>query len=250
MSARAARLPLLGRGRCTSFLRVLIAALFLPGASPALAQVGTTVSVFSQANLRGYSISNGHPIAALDFSYDDSSGFYAAASATGVASSSDLLRPLSLQLNAGYARPLSPSLTLDLGATGSIYSHYSRIEAGRTYGEIYAGLSGKRLSSRISFSPHYFLTDGPTLYGELNGNIGSAYGLRFDGHVGALLALDHRSRSYQRQIDWRVGVTRELGRVALHAAFAGRGRARLPFGSSLRNARSAHALIVGVTYGL
>jgi uncharacterized protein (TIGR02001 family) len=231
-------------------LRALIAALCLAGASPAAAQVGATLSVFSQANVRGYSVSNGHPVAAVDFSYDDSSGAYAAASATGVASSSDLLRPLSLQLNGGYARPLSSSLTLDVGATGSIYSHYSQIEAGRTYGEIYASLLGKNLSSRISFSPDYFLTGGPTLYGELNGNFGRAYGLRFEGHLGALVALDGGSTAYRRQIDWRLGVTRELGRVALHAAWAGRGRAPRPFGTALRTVRSANALILGITYGL
>lgn len=208
------------------------------------------MSLFSQANVRGYSISNGHPVAALDFSYDDSSGVYAAVSATAVTGSSDLLRPLALQLNAGYARPLSSSLTLDLGATGSIYSHYSRVEADRSYGELYAGFSGKRLSSRISFSPDYFLTDEPTLYGELNGNIGNSYGFRFEGHLGALIALDHGPRHYQRQFDWRLGLSRELGRVALHAAWVGRGRAPQPFGAAPRRARFGSALIVGLTYGL
>lgn len=249
MSARAVRLGRLRPGRCIDSLRIVIAAACAAGASPAAAQIGTDVSIFSQANVRGYSISNGHPVAAFDFSYDDSSGAYVAASATGVASSSDLLRPLALQLNAGYARPLSSSLSLDLGATGSMYSHYSRIQAGRTYGEIYAGLSGKHLSSRLSFSPDYFLTGGPTLYGELNGNLGSSYGLRFEAHLGALMALSHGSQNYRRQIDWRLGVTRELGRVALHAAWVGRGHAPQPFGSSVRTAHSGHALI-GITYGL
>jgi uncharacterized protein (TIGR02001 family) len=231
-------------------LRATIAALCLAGASQAVAQVGTTISVFSQANVRGYPISNGHPVASLDFSYDDPGGAYAAASITGVASSSDLLRPLSLQLNAGYTRPLSSSLTLDVGTTGSIYSHYSRIEAVRTYGEVYAGIGGKHLSSRLSFSPDYFLTGGPTLYGELNGNVGGTYGLRFEGHFGSLFALGGGSRRYGRQIDWRLGVTRELGRVALHAAWVGRGRAPQPFGSGLRTGRSGNSLIAGLTYGL
>lgn len=208
------------------------------------------MSLFSQANLRGYSISNGHPVASLDLSYDDSSGLYAAASATAVANSSDLLRPLSLQLNAGYARPLSSSLTLDLGATGSIYSHYSRLQSDRSYGELYAGLSGRDLSSRISYSPHYFLTGGPTIYGELNGAIGKSYGLRFEGHLGALMSLGEGARGYRRQIDWRVGVSRELGRVALHAAWAGRGHISRPFGSTLRTGKSGSGLILGLTYGL
>lgn len=208
------------------------------------------MSLFSQANVRGYSVSNGHPVAALDFSYDSSSGAYAAASASGVAGSSDLLRPLSIQLNGGYARPLSSTLTLDLGATHAIYSHYSRIGAGRSYAEFYAGLSGKRISSRISFSPHYFLNRQPTIYGELNGNLGADYGLLFEAHVGALVALDGGSRAYQRQIDWRLGVSRELGRVTLHAAWVGHGRAPQPFRSTLRIRPSRRALIFGLTYGL
>jgi uncharacterized protein (TIGR02001 family) len=250
VSARAGRFRQRARGRCTNLLRFLAAAACIAGASPAAAEIGSAVSLFSQANLRGYSVSNDHPVAVLDFSYDDSSGLYGALSGTAVASSSDLLRPLSLALNGGYARKISPALTLDFGVTGSLYSHYSRAAQGRSYAEVYAGLSGKRLSSRISFSPHYFLTGKPTLYGELNGNLGTAYGLRLEAHVGMLVSLNGGSAVYRRQSDWRLGVARELGPVTVQAAWAGRTRGPSPFGSTLSGRRGANALIAGVSVGL
>jgi uncharacterized protein (TIGR02001 family) len=250
VSARAGRSRPGARGRFTRVLRFAAAAACIAGASPAAAEIGSALSLFSQADLRGYSVSNGHPVAVLDFSYDDSSGLYGALSGTAVASSSDLLRPLSLALNGGYARKISSAFTLDLGVTGSLYSHYSKSAQGRSYAEVYAGLSGKRLSSRISFSPHYFLTGKPTLYGELNGNLGVTYGLRFEAHVGMLVPLNGGSAVYRRQSDWRLGVARELGRVTVQAAWVGRTRAPQPFGPILSGRRGANALIAGVSVGL
>jgi uncharacterized protein (TIGR02001 family) len=248
VTARAERFRPVARGRFTSFLQFAAAAIGLAAGSPAEAQVGSALSIFSQANFRGYSVSNRHPVAVLDFSFDDSSGVYGAVSGSAVASSSDLLRPLSIEVDGGYARKISPALTLDLGVTGSFYSHYSKAAQGRSYGELYAGLSGKRLSSRISFSPHYFLTGQPALYGELNGNLGTGHGLRFEAHAGTLVSLGGASAVYRRQIDWRLGVSRELGPVTLHAAWAGRSRAARPFELSGRH--GANAVIVGVSFGL
>jgi uncharacterized protein (TIGR02001 family) len=188
-------------------------------------------------------------VAVLDFSYDDSDGLYGALSGTAVANSSDLLRPLSLAMNGGFARKISPALTLDVGLTGSLYSHYSRAAQGRSYAEVYAGVSGKRLSSRISFSPDDFLTRKPTLYGELNGNLEITYGLRLEAHVGTLVSLNGGS-AYPRQSDWRFGVARELGPVTVQAAWVARTRAPAPLGSTLSGRRGANALIAGVSVGL
>jgi uncharacterized protein (TIGR02001 family) len=250
VSARAGRSRPEARARFIKRLRLAVAGALIGGASPAAAEIGSAVSLFSQADLRGYSVSNGHPVAVLDFSYDHSSGLYGALSGSAVASSSDLLRPLSVTLNGGYARKISPAFTLDLGATGSFYSHYSNAAQGRSYAELYAGLAGKRLSGRISFSPHYFLAGGRTLYGELNGNVGAGYGLILQAHVGTLVSLGGASTVYRRQVDWRLGVARELGRVTLQAAWVGRGRAPQPFGSLIQGRRGANALIAGIRFGL
>ena len=52
--------------------------------SACAAELGATVSVFNDLQFRGYSLSDGRPVATLDFAYDDPSGFYAGASGTGV----------------------------------------------------------------------------------------------------------------------------------------------------------------------
>jgi uncharacterized protein (TIGR02001 family) len=230
----------------------LLLAISLAGAtSPAGAEIGAAASLFSDATFRGYSISDGRPAAVLDLSYDDPSGAYAGLSGSVVTGSSELVRPLSVQLNGGYARRLSHGLTLDVGAVASIYSHYSSTAPGRGYAEVYAGLSGKALSARLSFSPDYYLSDGATVYGEANGNIGLGYRFRLDGHVGMLALLDQRSSGYRAPVDWRLGIVRELGPVAVEVAWVGHDRAPRPFGSRLLRARRDHnALIFSVTTAL
>ena len=74
---------------------------------PAVAEVGATVSVFSEARFRAYSLSAGRPVASLDLSYDDPGGLYGGLSATAVMGGEDSFRPLGLVLNGGYAKRLS-----------------------------------------------------------------------------------------------------------------------------------------------
>lgn len=195
-------------------------------ASAARAEVGAVVSAFSDARFRGVSVSHGDPVGILDLSYDDPSGTYAAASGTLVASSEGV-KPLSLQLNAGYAKELRPGVTFDLGVVQSKYSRYSTTVHGSTYTEVYAGLTRKSLTARVHFSPHYFETGRWTLYGELNQGLALTRKLSLNSHVGMLLPLrsDH-GREAHRQVDWRLGLDRQLGRFALHAAFTGAGGVR------------------------
>ena len=149
-------------------------------APPAAAQVGAVVSVYSDAQFRGYSLSGYRPIANLDLSYDDPSGAYASLSGSVVAA--DSVRPFSLQLGAGYAHRLASGTTLDFGATHSAYRHYARDTRSGSYTEIYAGIARGSVSSRLSFSPHYFRSGEWTLYGEVNGNFSLAPRLRLTGH--------------------------------------------------------------------
>src|SRR4051812_48907923 len=111
----ARRLP--GRGRVVSAiagfrralrdrsaLRLGLAFLLTLGATPATAQLGSTVSVWSQERLRGYSLSAGHPVARFDLSYDDPSGFYGAVSASAAYAHEYGLKPLDLQESIGFAK--------------------------------------------------------------------------------------------------------------------------------------------------
>lgn len=208
------------RGSCTSLIVVAVGSLLF-AASPARGQAGATVSVFSDLLFRGYSLSEGRPVGVLDFAYDDPSGFYAGGAATGVLRRGGDPAPLALQLNAGYAKQLRSGTTLDAGITGSTYSHYSKGRGESSYAEVYAGIARGALSSRIFLSPHYFESGHWTAYGEINGNVSPARKWTIDAHAGVLVPLrtPTSAESYRALFDWRVGVSREIGRLSLHAAW-------------------------------
>ena len=220
----------------------------LCAASPAAAEVGAAVSVFSDSRFRGYSLSGGHPIGTIDFSYDDPSGLYAAASGSVVASSADGIKPLEVQLGGGYARRIS-DLTIDVGAIHSEYSGYGRWVSGRSYTELYAGAAFRFLSARIAFSPHYFERDARTLYGELDANFSPLHKVSLTGHAGVLVPIDYREPSGSKpvQYDWRLGISRDIGRASLHLIGSGGGPGRDYF---LGRSHSRNALVVGVSWAL
>jgi uncharacterized protein (TIGR02001 family) len=213
-------------------------------AAPASAEIGATASIFSEATFRGYSLSAGDPVAQLDFAYDDPSGAYATVSAIGVLRYG-APKPLGLVLNGGYARTIAPETSLDLGIVHSAYSHYSSSGERDSYTEIYAGMTHKWLSSRVSFSPHYFVPGSRTLYGEVNGNVSPARKWTIDGHVGILVPLRTVGLRSRLSYDWRIGVSRELGPFSLHLAWTD-GAPRHNFYSRGEHSRSA--LIFGASW--
>jgi uncharacterized protein (TIGR02001 family) len=225
------------------FLQIVIAAILLPRAAPASAGAGTAVSIFSDDRFRGFSLSDHHPVAILDLSYDSADGIYAAASGTLVASSREGVRPLGLQLNGGYARQLKSGLTLDVGLIHARYARYSGLGSGRSYTDVYAGLEGKLLSSRIHYSPRY-LGDGATAYAELDGHLPALGKVTIEGHAGLLVPLYSQSRGYRSgdRYDWQVGVSRPAGAFVFHAALSGGGPRQRYYGDY----SGGHALTLGV----
>ncbi|HEX3676855.1 MAG TPA: TorF family putative porin [Sphingomicrobium sp.] len=214
-------------------------------AAPVAAEVGATVSLFSDDRFRGYSLSGGRPVAVLDFAYDNPSGFYAEASGTGVLQNGDP-SPFGFELSGGYARRLRSGTTLDLGVTNSTYSHYSGSESARSYAEIYAGISRGGLSSRFFFSPHYSESGLWTAYGEVNGSVSPASKWSLDGHVGMLVPLKSPAgdERYRTAFDWRLGVSRELGPLSLHLSLNEGERGRIYYGDRSRRGR---ALVIGAS---
>ena len=229
--------------------RIIIACAGLLATSPAAAELGAQVSVFSDARFRGYSLSGGHPVAIVDLSYDDRRGLYAAASASALASSADGIKPLGLQLSAGYARRLGSGITLDVGAIHSAYTRYSSRDTGNSYTEAYGGLSYKFLSSRIAFSPHYFEHGARTLYGELNANISPASNIHLTGHAGVLMPIGYggESGNMTTRYDWRVGISRDVGHVSFHLIGSGGGPGRDYYRGHWHN---PNALVAGVSWTL
>jgi uncharacterized protein (TIGR02001 family) len=202
--------------------------------------------VFSDARFRGYSLSEGHPVGIVDLSYDGPSGLYAAVSGSALASSEDGIKPLGLQLNAGYAKRLS-EVTLDAGVIHSIYSRYSSRGYANAYTELYAGLAYKFLSSRVAFSPHYFEHGARTLYGELDADVSPVRKLHLTGHAGMLIPLDYGDGSETNavQYDWRIGVSRDVGRASLHLIGSGGGPGHDYYNG---RAHSRNAVIAGVSW--
>lgn len=223
-----------------------MAAACLGCAAPAAAEVGASVSLFSEASFRGYSLSEGRPVALFNLSYDDPGGAYAAMSASTVLGSDEAIAPLSLQLNGGYAKRLASDIVLDFGVTHSSYSRYAS-RGSSSYTEFYAGVSRKALSARISYAPHYFVSGYSTIYGEMDANFSPASKLNLNAHFGMLFPIDYPDSFGEPRVqrDWRLGVSRQAGRLSLHAFLTGGGpgrdfyrdhyhsRTRLVFGVSL-----------------
>src|SRR5206468_11033747 len=123
-----------------------------------------------------------------------------------------------VELYAGYARKISPALTLDLGAVHSSYSHYAALPGGRSYTEVYAGLSGKLLSGRLSLSRSY-VTRHATVYAELNGSVPVGAGFALTAHGGMVRPIGNYGT--RPDYDWRVGVTRRVHGFSLRADWGG-----------------------------
>jgi uncharacterized protein (TIGR02001 family) len=214
----------------------------------AAAEVGATASIFSDARLRGYSLSEGRPVGMLDFAYDDASGFYAGAAASAVLGRGGDPAPLGIQVTGGYAKRLKSGTTLDFGITHSTYSYYVNGERGKSYTEAYVGVARGALSSRIFLSPHYFESGNWIAYGEVNANVSPARKWSIEAHAGMLVPLrtPHADR-YRPNFDWRIGASRELGRVSLHAAWSD-GSPGDDVYDQRRHSRSA--LVLGATLAL
>jgi uncharacterized protein (TIGR02001 family) len=231
------------QGPCFTLSLALGIVLFT-SAAPAQAELGATFSVFSEARLRGFSLSAGHPVGQLDLSYDDPGGFYGSFSASTVLSSEYGLRPLGFQENLGYAKKLHSGPSIDVGIINANYSRYTGHERSSGYTEIYAGLVGKVLSSHIYLSPNYFHSGSWAAYGEVDAGIAPARKLRLTAHVGSLVPLGS-SYASKVQYDWQIGATREAGPVSLHLAFGDGGPGRDFYEGILHRRR---ALVVGATY--
>jgi uncharacterized protein (TIGR02001 family) len=222
-----------------SLTRLVASGIFLIGlfaAAPASAEVGATASIFSDARFRGYSLSEGRPVAILDFAYDDQSGLYADTTGTFVLRRGGAPAPLAVQLTGGYAKRLQSGTTLDFGVTEASYSQYSTGKGRNSYTEVYAGIARGGVSSRIFLSPHYSERGLWTAYGDISGSFGVADKWDLDAHVGMLVPLrtPANGERYRTAYDWRIGVSRAVGRLAFHAAWSQGARGRAYYNSSYR----------------
>ncbi len=159
-------------------------------------------------------------------SYDASSGFYASAFAVGaLEEGSDHPVLLGAIGNVGYAKRLSPGLSIDGGVVDSEYPNRLGGYGATRYTELYLGLLTHNLSTRLYYSPNYYTPGQHTLYGEVDGSIRLPAEFHLNGHIGLLgyLRTPEGRTSRGTQYDWRIGLSRQLGPFDLHAAVSGGG---------------------------
>lgn len=169
---------------------------------------------------RGYSVSSGRPAATLALSYDHPTGLYANATTTGGLAHDDPVF-FGLVANAGYARRVAPQVSIDGGIARTQYFR-AAATGNAHYTEFYAGVFAHGLSARVHLSPDYLRHGVSTAYGEVDAMLKSFGPWRLNGHVGMLNYLStpryvHRSTQY----DWRLGLSRQIGHLDLHAAVSG-----------------------------
>lgn len=224
-----------GRGRAIRSLAIrlpLAAAAALAISAPAAAQVAATIAAESDFRFRGSSLSGGRAVATAQAAYDHGSGFYLNTSATGVHREGHAAL-LNLLGNVGFAKRLTPSLSVDTGLVHSRYRWGDLPNPSSERTEAYVGLVLKDVAARLSYSPHYFERGMAMLYGEVEGGFQPLEHWRVSARGGVLTFLrapgdlDGSSR-----YDWRVGVSRQFGAVEINTAFSGGGPDRGTHGAT------------------
>jgi uncharacterized protein (TIGR02001 family) len=219
---RRSSAPPRAAGRST---RVLAALLAVSAAAPAGAQVTGGIALESDFRLRGYSLSEGRPVATARLGYDDASGLYADGSGTLAFGRGEDARFLGVQGAVGYARRLGHGWSVDVGAAqNQLRTDYYDYH----YTEAYVGFSRSPISAYLFVSPNYFRPGVVTVYGQVDGSLPLARNWLLSAHVGSLNVLDQPAeyRSSRSKYDWRLGIQREFGNVEAHVAVSGGGPGR------------------------
>lgn len=183
-------------------------------AQPAAAQLSASASLTSDYRLRGYSLSRGEPAASASIGYDDKSGLFADGTAI-VASADGGLHWIGAIGAVGYARRLDGALALDAGVLRAQFSPHARYGRATGYTEFFAGVTSRSLAAHLSISPDYLWSGVTAAYLNVEAIARPAPRWRITGHGGVLRYLGGRlpfpiSRT---QHDWRLALTREVGRM-------------------------------------
>ena len=218
-------------------------------AAPASAQVAVEATLQTDYRVRGYSVSDEQPSAALSISYDDPSGLYVGGSAIGTIRDGEP-ELLGIQGNAGYAMRIGPTLSLDAGVSKTQYFYGYGTSRDYDYTELYVGLALPVVSARLSYSPDYYRNNWETLYAEVEGGIEPAPGWFLSAHGGVLNYLgEPPPYSPKRIFDWRLGATRQIGPWGVHLDLSGRilGRASYAAPGGIGTGDDHEAVVLSLT---
>lgn len=204
----------------------------LPGAG-ARAQTSASVSLLSEYDLRGLSLSNGHPVAQIRVEHEAAQGWYLGGFGSPV--DLDASRATGLLIAyGGYAQQLASGLSWDAGISDYVFLRDARYN----YREAWVGLALARASMRLSVSPAWY--GGPsTAYLELNGAQPLDDRLRLVVHAGLLHTFGSYEVEARNRIDLRVALAADVGDFTLQLGL--QARQRDPFGLRRSRALSASA---------
>jgi len=231
-------------------LRWTVTLTFAGLAAPAAAQMAVEVGLQSDYRHRGFSLTDEEPVASVAMTYDDPSGTYFGASVVGTVEDGEP-KLVSVQGTLGYAKRLSPDISIDGGVTRTQYGSYVFGQETH-YTEFYLGFATRNVATRVRYSPDYYRSNWETLYVEVDGGMEVAPDWLLSAHAGQLTYLGERSRYMVRSsYDWRVGGTRRIGLYGIHLDLSGR-LAKLPPalvapGDANRLRTTQTAVVLGVT---
>jgi uncharacterized protein (TIGR02001 family) len=215
-------------------------------AAPARAQIGASVSLQSDYQLHGFSITDRRPVLSSDVAYDHSSGLYLGGSAIAEAVAHEGIEMLGHIEYAGYARRAGGGWSWDLGLSNASLSTYAPGQKRRFhYTELYAGVGREDVSLHLRYSPNYIRPGASALYVDLDGGARLAQTWRLFAHAGlsSLLTRPAGSSSARDHYDLRVGVAHQFSGCELQLAWTTAG----PAGGAYP-ARDRGAVIAGLTY--
>lgn len=197
-------------------MRSVGAVLLLLCSAAAQAQVSGSVSVESDYRYRGYSLSDGRPVAKLLLQYDAAGGGYGGVQLRRARAAPGLDAGVDLLGYAGYASRLGSTVALDAGVALYTYSAKSH----NNYQELHIGLSTERYAVRASYSPNLLGFGARTLYLQADSSYALADGWSLFGHIGHMQALG-ADKVYGKAAltDMRLGVGTGLGEWNLQLAW-------------------------------
>lgn len=190
---------------------------------PVLAQVAGSLAVQNDYEQYGYSLSARRPVAIASVSYDQPSGLYLNGSAVGTINLQDSPALLGLTENAGYARRLTPLVSIDGGVSYTeLFQRYG-VDGSAQYGEVYAGFATHGMAAQIYYSPNYLSPSASILYEDWEGAVSGPADLSFGAHLGALEYVHSPYGPEAVQYDWRLTVSRPIKAVVLRIGISGGG---------------------------
>jgi uncharacterized protein (TIGR02001 family) len=217
------------------------------GAAPASAQLAGSLAVQNDYIYRAYTMSAGRPVAILNLSYDNTSGLYLNGSTIAKLKPDSGMAVAGLIGNIGYARRVTPRLSVDTGFVQSSYFEEYGWNRTPKYTEVYVGVISQNLSSHVYYSPHYYQHGAETVYGEVESSVGLPRKFRLSAHAGYLAYVErpYEPRRPRDQYDWRLSLSRPIRSFDLHAALSSGGPGKQFYDHGLHGRT---ALVVGAAW--